>query len=110
MDNNLLKDLAELKSRITEGSSQVTIDGWMKRAKDALILEDLKGHEGMKIIIKNCTREIEQINDLLLHQIELPDRALLMYRREMYEQFLSVFTDAEKTIASITSQVNEEKE
>ena len=104
----LLKDLAELKSKYTEGSSQNTIDGWMKRAKEALIIENLKEHKGIQIIIENCTAEIEMINDMLLNQVELPDRELLMYKRELSKQFLSMFTEATNTIKSITNQVNEQ--
>jgi hypothetical protein len=120
----LLKDLADLKSKYIEGSSQTTIDGWMKRAKDALIVDGLKEHKGIQIIIENCEKEIEQINRVLLNargkgfslsrQYKMEyvlgdyERELLLDRRAMYEQFLSIFADASQTIASITNQVNEQ--
>lgn len=124
MHNQLLKDLETIKAKYTESGSQTQIDGWMRRAKDAMIVNSLKEHEGIKIIIENCEKEIAQINNILLNARGYPegklygkeinpkyvssyDRELLLDRRAMYEQFLSIFAEADQTIKSITSQVEE---
>jgi hypothetical protein len=110
MQDNLLNNLQKLQAKYTESSSQKTLQDWEKRVTDALIVDSLKEHEGIKIILDTYKKEIEDINNILLHSEEItePQRLRIMDKRAMRQRFLSYFEQTKQIIESVEKLVEEQ--
>lgn len=94
---------------------------WEKKAKKALIALNLKGHEGVKILLENAVRERAVIDDELKHsrpksvsQADLMEYAignvLLIERKKMWDGFIDIFNVAEEDITALETELLEQEE
>lgn len=110
MENPILKRIEEAKAKFLIPADQGVIDGWYSEAKRLLFLDNLKGHKGVEFIINVFTKDIEDMNRLLLEvnstMMNDKTRDILLERRNMYQKFVSLFTDAEKGLENIKSEMD----
>lgn len=93
---------------------------WEERAKKALILINLQGHEGMKMVLERARQEIRQINWELVKEEEgeaifaydpnlLISKQLkrddLVKMRRLWEWLMGLFGEAEADVKSITAEI-----
>lgn len=115
-ENKILKDPEELE-RLNKIRAQLTgtdrddhvgeLDDWEQRIKQALIFLNLKGHEGIDMILARANDEIRAINLELIADVgegthteaaliaESMNRRELLYRRKLWTWFKELFTEAE---------------
>lgn len=107
----LLDKLQAAKQRFLDPQDQFKIDGWIKDAQNFLIVDSLKDHNGIKLILENFKNDIDQMNDLLLNAdskaLSDADRNRIIDKRNLYRRFIQFFTDAETGIAAIETSVDE---
>lgn len=108
--DKLLNDIQKLKEKYTESSSQKTLEAWEKKVLDSMIIDSLQEHEGIKIIIEAYTKEIEDINNILLYSENLTEtqRLRIMDKREMRQKFLSYFEQTKQAVKTIKKLVEEQ--
>lgn len=84
---------------------------WKEELKNAFLITGIKDNEGIKLIIKRFASELEDINLLLLNvsSEKLPDikRDVLLEKKKMYKDFISIFPEAEQTIEAIEKSIEE---
>lgn len=92
-------------------SDKEEIRGWRETIKNAILLDGIKDHEGIKMLTKELTEQIILINDVLLEADtdKLPDvkRGRLLDRKSIYKELLSVLCVDKKEIESIEQKVKE---
>ncbi len=88
--------------------------GWKDMFSDAVIVEDLSEHDGIKIVLREMKKEIGEINELLVSADSdmLPDRKRdrMIDRKDLYEKFIKVFEDSKYRINKIKEEVEENEE
>lgn len=107
---NIIKSIEEAKAKFLDSHDQGVIDGWYSEAKRLLFLDDLKGHKGVKLILETFTKDIEDINLLLIEATSFMmcdrNRDLLIEKRNMYRKFVGLFQDADKGLENIKSEMD----
>lgn len=108
--DKLLNNIQKLKEKYTESSSQKTLEDWEKKVLDSMVIDSLKEHEGIKIIIENFEKEIDDINTILLFAEELTEnqRYRIMDKRAMRQKFLSYFEQTQQNLETIKKLVEEQ--
>jgi len=102
----ILDKLIELKDRFLKGHADPqdisSIDGWVEEAKRLLILDNLKGHSGIKYVLEIFSSEVQKINQQLTNSYskELPDseRDRILDRRELAQKYLNLFTGIDEDL------------
>ncbi len=88
--------------------------GWKDMFSDAVIIEDLSEHDGIRIALREMKKEIGEINELLVSADSdmLPDRKRdrVIDRKDLYEKFIKVFEDSKYRINKIKEEVEENEE
>jgi len=112
----LLDKISELRNRFTFGRADAqdvsVIDGWLERAKKLMLLQSLKGHDGVKYVLEVFTSEIEKINDVLQNKYskELSDseRDRLLDKRELAQKYVNLFSSVEGELEKLEEDVDKE--
>ncbi len=91
---------------------------WEEQAKKALILLNLQGHEGIKMVLERARREIREINWKLTEERAVGgefrsdwlindslEREDLIKMRRLWQWFLQLFGEAQENIQRITSEL-----
>ena len=85
---------------------------WEDRVKKVILLDDLKGHAGIQVILERFIPDIEEMNILLksAKSKELSDfqRDLVIERKELYEWFVNLFSNLDKETKDIEESVDKE--
>lgn len=104
-----INNLAQKFGSTSYFNEQAIFKQWNNEATRALLINDLAKHDGMAGLIKGLAKEVEEIDELLVNadSKRLPDaqRDRLIDMKRMYQHFLAYFTDAEKTEARLTKEV-----
>lgn len=103
-----------LREKYPDEDSQGLASGWEKEAKRALLVANLKDHDGVKIIIDGMTREAQELEETLRTDKNLFKDAegiflgrLIHARREWCLDFIHLFDQAEKRVAGIEKKIGE---
>jgi len=87
---------------------------WEDKVKELSILDNLKEHAGVKIILNKFNHDIEEMNFLLktAKSKELPgfERDLVIEKRNMYEWFTELFLNLNKEAKDIEKAIKKEDE
>ena len=90
-----------------------TIKSWKSEVKRAMIIDDLKNHDGIKMIIEFLSNEIEQIDLVLLNAYsdKCPDkiRDRMLDKKYMYNSFMGLFPSNEQ-LTQIDNEVENNKD
>ena len=86
-----------------------TIAEWRSSVKRAMITENLKEHEGIKMIVKVITDDLEEIKFVLLNKAGLTEtsRDIILTKKKMYEYFLSLIIPSKQDLDSILKEVED---
>ena len=97
------------------------LDQWEQKVKQASIMLALRGHEGIEMILKRAEQELREIDEVLgnskptdfspdgLAKYAFEQKALYD-RRELWEWFRSLFTDAKRQIQEVQYDLDTEDE
>jgi hypothetical protein len=104
-------------SKISGGAFESDVEearAWKENVKRAFLTKEIKDHEGIKMIIKRFSSELEDINFVLINaksdKIADRERDRLLDKKKMYVEFISLFPIAEKEIEQIADTVKENEE
>jgi hypothetical protein len=94
----LLDDIEKLERKFSDPAyleDLETINAWKETVKRSLIADNLKQHEGIKMIIENLDKRIEEINTVLMNsyseKISDKTRDRMLDEKKMYMDFLDLF-------------------
>jgi hypothetical protein len=111
---NLLEKLDQLRQKFDSPAYKDdpdTINAWDKEAKRAMLVGDLKSHEGIKMIVDKLANDIAEINVLLStarsDKFSDATRDRVLDKKELYLWFLGLFPGAEKRLREIEKMVDE---
>lgn len=92
-----------------DANDWTVIDGWQKKAREAIVRDNLADNEGMIAFLDYIRTQINDINEVLLYKKELSvdERNRLFDRREWGESLIKFFKVTKSTIESINNQVDE---
>ncbi|MES2224987.1 MAG: hypothetical protein V4478_03295 [Patescibacteria group bacterium] len=103
----LLEKITQLKAKLfgADQDHMDTVLEWERQAKEALINDDLAGHEGIQRIIAKITEDIADI-DSILHtgyskDVSDGDRDRMLDMKNFYQWFLTFFTSAQSKIMEL---------
>lgn len=107
---NIFEDIDKLKEKFNNPAyinDKQTIRTWEKEAKRAIITMDLAKNEAIKTIIKGLEKEIEEMDFVLQNDEKSTneERSKIFFRKKLYQWFLDLFPQAEKTLAGIKNDV-----
>ena len=110
----LLKKVGHFR-KIYAGSSDPSnheqIAEWESDVKQAILLDNLQAHDGIKLILKRLLTDIKHIDAKLLtfDSTQLPDkeRDRLLDKKELYQSFTLLFVDSEKKLVEIDKEMDE---
>lgn len=89
-------------------------NAWKENVKRAFLTKGVEKHEGIQLIIKRFIGELENINLVLLNanSIKLSDiqRDSLLNKKNLYQEFLSLFPEAEQSIQQVEELVKDNEE
>lgn len=97
------------------------IDSWDMKARKALILLSLKGNEGIAMILAKIDEELQQIDEVI-HSAKPTDMSpdgitkyaneqhAIFARRELWEWFRSLFTDAKRELREVDADLDVQEE
>ena len=104
----LLQKIETLHNLLPDDKAQIAV--WRKTVQDAMLMDSLRKHEGIIMIIEKLTKDIEEINEILISQdsSELTDkrRDRQIDRRTLNYWFLSLFIGDDE-IVEVEKKVNE---
>lgn len=85
------------------------IDNWKKQQKRAMIMLDLRDHQGIQWLVEELHDKVNEINDILLRNEPLTekDREIVLTDRERCEWFLNIFTGAQAVVDSIELKIKQ---
>jgi len=79
-----------------------------------MLVDSLKGHEGIKIILEKLTGDLDGMDEVLktASSDELSDkqRDRIIDRKRLYQWFIGFFKDPEAEMQSLDKIINEEEE
>jgi len=111
-----LKDLDDLIRRFDDPAypdDKEKLKSWKESLNQAMLMDDLAKHDAIKMIIEKYRQELIDINTVLQEadSEKLPDkkRDRLLDRKELYLEFLGLFTDTKKIISEVGVAVSKEK-
>ena len=109
-ENPIIKRIEGAKAKFLNNFDQGVIDGWYSEAKRLLFLDNLKGHKGIKLILDTYTKDLADMNLLLLQvsskEMSDKERDRMIDRRNMYQKFVDMFEDVEKDLETIKDQMD----
>lgn len=113
---NLLDKIIALKNKFIgsgiEPQDVATIDGWMVEAKRLLLLQSLKGHDGIKYVLEIFRSEISRINGLLQNSyskdLKDSERDRLLDKRDLAQKYLNLFDPIESELSRLEEIVDKE--
>lgn len=125
-DPPILRRIYAIRDALVKGGTdrddhvEETVE-WEVKAKQALIKLQLKGHEGVKMILENAVNERRIINSELknaypksMSQADLMEyaigNALLIERKKMWDSFIEMFNAAEEDIAALETELEQQEE
>jgi hypothetical protein len=112
MSNELLKKIDNAKVKFLDPIDQSRINSWESEAKRAFMVNSLKDHQGIKIILDNFVKDIAEIEDVLKSarskDLSDNDRDKMIDRKELYKQFIKFFDDAEGKIERLEEEIDKE--
>ena len=112
MSNELLKKIEDAKGKFLDPIDQGKINSWESEAKRAFMVNSLKDHKGIKIILDNFEKDIAEIEDVLKNartkDLSDNDRDKMIDRKELYKQFIKFFSDAEVKIERLEEEISKE--
>lgn len=104
------KILAKLGDDPVSGSDEAK--AWRSEVKRSMLSDNLKEHDGIKMIVEKLTQDIEDINYLLINasSSKLPEamRDRIIDKKKMYLDFLDLFPS--DTDIALVEQVVAENE
>lgn len=119
-----LQRIADLRERLvgTDRPDHLEIiDGWENKVKKAAILLSLQRHEGIQILIEKAEEELVGIDEILRSNLSKPkelspegamqfamEQYALHTRKEFWEWFRSLFTDAVRDIKDVRADLDAE--
>jgi len=87
---------------------------WEDKVKQLILLDNLKEHAGIRIILDKFRPDIEEMNTLLqtAKSETLSDfqRDLVIERKELYEWFINLFQNLDKESKEVEKSVKKEDE
>lgn len=116
-DQQLLKTLEDLSAKFNdpayEGDAE-QLKSWRKQLGRAMLSKDLKKHEGILMILEKLSKDVMDIDILLMTQSseKLSDikRDRLLDKKDLYYWFLGLFSNLDEEIEAIRQKVKEESE
>jgi hypothetical protein len=113
----ILQDLDNLIQKFEDPAypdDKEKLKGWRDDLNRAMLMDDLRKHDGIKMIIEKYRQELIDIDTILREadSEKLPDkkRDRLLDRKELYLEFLGLFTDTKKIISEVGESVKREKQ
>lgn len=113
---NLIDKINELRKKFTAARGDARdirmIDGWLEEAKRLILLDNLKGHDGVKYVLEAFEGEVQKINELLnksySKDLKDVDRDRLLDKRDLAMKYISLFKDNDEKLKSIEDIVDSE--
>ncbi len=109
MSKDLLNKIEEARAKFLDPIDQKIIGSWEAEAKRAFMVNSLKDHKGIQIILENFGKDVAEIDELLktakskdLNDIE---RDRLIDRKGLYLHFMKFFDEAEKKIGRLEEEI-----
>lgn len=102
--------LAALRSQLTDEQDLSTVSAWQKKVRTSMLNQDLSKHDGVKIILRELSRKVNQCNLVLREDRDLSDaeRKLIFTKRDCWEWLINLFSSSEKTLKTMEERINEE--
>lgn len=117
-----LHRIASLREKLTKGNTDredhlQEIDAWERKVKKAVIILSLKGHDGIKMILEKTEQELKDIDEVLrtIRPTDFSPDGMSKHcheiksihdRKDLWEWFRSFFTDAERDIQEVDSDLD----
>ena len=89
------------------------IMAWEDEVKRAMLTDNLSKHDGMKMLVKHLTEELQEMRILLASQdinndVDIFDRKALKHREALYKWILNLFSSSKATVRSMKTEIKEE--
>lgn len=112
----LLDKIIELRDKFKKGRGDprdvYSIDGWYEEAKRLMLLQNLKGHGGIKYVIDVFKSEVEKITEKIdkTYSKDLKDteRDRLLDRRDLAQKYLNLFDTIDDDLEKLEELVDKE--
>lgn len=111
----LLSNLQKIRQKLVGTDRDDHIDEvneWEREAKQALLLDNLQEHAGIKIIVKKLHEDIKHIDARLMREKSdtMPDhvRDVVIDLRDFMKGFLEIFAVSKSTIKELEETVDKE--
>jgi hypothetical protein len=92
-------------------SDKEEIRGWREKIANAILIDGIKDHEGIKMLTRELSEQIVMINDILLEadskKINDIQRDRMLDRKSIYKELLSMLLIDKKEIQDIETKVKE---
>lgn len=110
--SDLNEKLEQLRAQILNPEDREAIRQWEKQARRAMLHDDLKKHDGPKLIVQELKRKIAQINVLLTGDRNLTDqdRRDLFTQRDCWEWLTQLFDTSGDKVVRIEERLENELE
>ena len=111
MSNEILEKINKAKAKYLDPQDQKRIFSWEDQVKRAFLVNSLKEHEGIQIILKKFEEDIKEIDNILIEakSKDLTDleRDRLIDRKTLYKEFLKFFIDAGVKIKRVEKEMED---
>lgn len=108
---DILKKIKAAKDKFTDPIDVGMLTDWEKEATKHLIVLSLKDNKGIQILLERYIVDVRQMKELLLtassKTLDDYSRDVLLAKKEMYERFINMFTDAEVALERLEKTVDE---
>ncbi len=112
----LLDKIQQLRDKFIGGRADPqdisVIDGWYDEAKRLFLLQNLKGHDGIKYVLEIFRSEVDKLTEKIdkSYSKDLKDteRDRLLDRRELAQKYLNLFDPIEDELEKLEEQVDRE--
>jgi hypothetical protein len=109
MSSALVEKIRQLREKFIDDQDQQTINAWEVEVKRAMMVDDLKRHPAIKMLLEQIEQVINDVNQLLCWDRKLSEkeRELLFIKREVWLWWQNIFNTADAKISEIDSQADE---
>ncbi len=120
-----LERIARLRDKFVKAGADSSdiekLDQWDRKVKKSIILLSLRGNDGVAMILDRIAQELGEIDEVLRNAkppaltpegaiAYTMEQAALFARRELWEWFWSLFTEAKRDIKEIKADLDAEEE